>query len=75
MRDLEAEEGGAGRSIAVLGWGRWKRVFVRQVLVYRDSITRGIRTDVMNSFRGDDGEFAEPEYTIPDVDDEAPEET
>jgi hypothetical protein len=29
----------------------------------------------MNSFRGDDGEFAEPEYTIPDVDDEAPEET
>ncbi|KAK1921972.1 hypothetical protein DB88DRAFT_376441 [Papiliotrema laurentii] len=37
------------KSLVVLGWPRWKRVFV--------------------SFRGKDGQFGEPVYTIPSPDD------
>ncbi len=72
LRCIEDDDKGVmGRSIGALGWGRWKKVYVRYV-VNRLSIMIK-RAEVMSSsFRGNDGRFEEPVYTIPDLDDEEP---
>ena len=62
----EDEQGIMGRSILALGWGRWKRVFVRWV----SATLASSATDQLVSFREANGHFGNPVYTLPDLDDD-----
>lgn len=68
LRCLENDPGIAWRDIKQLGWPRWKTILVRWVelpfLIIMDA------NQAMYSFRGEDGPFKEPIYTIPDPDDD-----
>jgi hypothetical protein len=69
------DEDAAEETIQGLGWGRWKRLFVRCVDIERDEV-EGRRSNVVltySSFRAPDGTFPEPQATVPhplDGDDE-----
>ncbi|KIR53527.1 hypothetical protein I315_04121 [Cryptococcus gattii Ru294] len=68
LRCLENDPGIAGRDIKQLGWPRWKTILVRWVeLPFLITIDAN---QSMYSFRGEDGSFKEPIYTIPDPDDD-----
>lgn len=68
LRCLENDPGIAGRDIKQLGWPRWKAILVRWVeLPFLIAVGAN---HAMYSFKGEDGSFKEPIYTIPDPDDD-----